>query len=191
MITFAATKQTLTIMNQTMKDLNLDIQKSALAEGNKVPNMGTDLNPVMTTEEFHQLLEENTRKQNELRVERQERMANLQEAYTTTIDAIVAQEHAVTDALHKRRAEFEEAKRFYDLAIRGYAKDRNLAGQKYNKDKAELIGEFATQNEQLQTERHNIFERFGRSGQIVGDMEGLLHPEWRKHKPKVGGSEDE
>ena len=190
MITFVATKQTLTIMNQTMKDLNLDIQKSALAEGNKVPNMGTDLNPVMTTEEFHQLLEENTRKQNELRVERQERMADLQEAYSTTIDAIVGQEHAVTDALRKRRAEFEEAKRFYDLAIRGYAKDRNLAGQKYNKGKAELIGEFSTRNEQLQMERHDIFERYKRSGGIVEDMEGLLHLEWRRKK-KAGGSEDE
>lgn len=123
-----------------------------------------NLQEKMTTEEFHQLLEENTRKQNELRVERQERMANLQEVYTATIDAIVGQEHAVTDALHKRRAEFEEAKRFYDLAIRGYAKDRNLAGQKYNKGKAELIGELTTRNEQLQMERHDIFERYMRSG---------------------------
>lgn len=163
-----------------MKDHNSQENKNMEAQASAVVTM--------TTEEFHQLLEENTRKQNELRVERQERMADLQEAYTTTIDAIVSQEHAVTDALHKRRAEFEETKRFYDLAIRGYAKDRNLAGQKYNKDKAELIGEFATRNEQLQMERHNIFERFGRSGG-VGDMEGLLHPEW-KRKMKADNTEE-
>lgn len=150
-----------------MKDNNSAIQESALIEGNKVPTAGTELNPVMTTEEFHMLLEENTQKQNELRMERQKKLGELQETYTATIDAIVGQEQAVKDTLRKHRAEFEEAQRYYELSIRGLSKDRNLAGQKYNKGKAELTSEFATLNEKLQMERHAIFERYSRSGETV------------------------
>lgn len=124
----------------------------------------TNTTEKMTTEEFHRLLEENTELQNKLRAERQQKLADLHASYDVTLDAIMKKENTATDNLRKRREEFEAAKRTYELAMRSYAKARNSVGHEYNQGKAAIISEFATRNEQLQSDRHNIFERFRDSG---------------------------
>lgn len=124
----------------------------------------TNTTEKMTTEEFHRLLEENTERQNKLRVERQQKLADLHASYDVTLDAIMEKENTATDNLRKRREEFEAAKRTYELAMRSYAKARNSVGHEYNQGKAAIISEFASLNEQLQSERHRIFDRFRDSG---------------------------
>lgn len=124
----------------------------------------TNTTEKMTTEEFHRLLEENTELQNKLRVERQQKLADLHASYDVTLDAIMEKENTATDNLRKRREEFEAAKRTYELAMRSYAKARNSVGHEYNQGKAAIISEFASLNEQLQSERHRIFDRFRDSG---------------------------
>lgn len=124
----------------------------------------TNTTEKMTTEEFHRLLEENTERQNKLRVERQQKLADLHASYDVTLDAIMEKENTATDNLRKRREEFEAAKRTYELAMRSYAKARNSVGHEYNQGKAAIISEFTSLNEQLQSERHRIFDRFRDSG---------------------------
>lgn len=127
-------------------------------------NNSTNTTEKMTTEEFHRLLEENTERQNKLRVERQQKLADLHASYDVTLDAIMEKENTATDNLRKRREEFEAAKRTYELAMRSYAKARNSVGHEYNQGKAAIISEFTSLNEQLQSERHRIFDRFRDSG---------------------------
>ena len=164
-----------------MKDNNSQENKNMEAQASAVVTM--------TTEEFHRLLEENTRKQNELRTKRQEKLANLHTAYDHSIDAVIDHERQVTDDFRKSRAAFEEHKQMYDIKMRKLSKARNEIGREYQQGKAQLTNEMTILNEQLQSERHDIFERYRKSGgQIVGDMAGLLHPAW-KREMKADASE--
>ena len=152
--------------NNSQENKNMEAQASAVV--------------TMTTEEFHRLLEENTRKQNELRTERHEKLAAMHTAYVQSIDAVIDHERQATDDFRKSRAAFEEHKQMYDIKMRNLSKARNEIGLEYQKSKAQLTNEMAILNEQLQSERHDIFERYRKSGgQIVGDMAGLLHPAWK------------
>ena len=138
-----------------MKDNNSQENKNMEAQASEV---------TMTTEEFHRLLEENTRKQNELRTKRQEKLANLHTAYDHSIDAVIDHERQVTDDFRKSRAAFEEHKQMYDIKMRKLSKARNEIGREYQQGKAQLTNEMTILNEQLQSERHDIFERYRKSG---------------------------
>lgn len=146
----------------------------------------TNTTEKMTTEEFHRLLEENIQKQAEARTNYQLQLTDLQERYTKAIDQIAEEEKTALDTFRKARADFERAKAEYDDAVRYLSKQRNAAGRTHNERKAQQVGLFALLNNELQSERHNIFERFRDSGgQIVGDMAELLHPSWSKRKKRV------
>ncbi len=83
-----------------------------------------------------------------------------------------------------------EPKEEYELNIRSLRKDRNDAGRRYNVGKAKLKNYWSTENEKIQSERHNIFERYRDSGGVLmGDTEGLLHPGWTRDKK--GGMSNE
>ena len=118
----------------------------------------------LTTEEFHKLLAENTAKLNELRFDYAQRLADIQDKYNKDLDKIIAQEHHENDELRKARKEYERAKEEFELNIRSLKKDRNDAGRRYNVDKAKLKNYWSTENEKIQSERDNIFERYRDSG---------------------------
>lgn len=118
----------------------------------------------LTTEEFHKLLAENTTNQNELRFYYAQQLADIQDKYNKDLDKIIAQEHHENDELRKARKEYERAKEEYELNIRSLKKDRNDAGRRYSVDKAKLKNYWSTENEKIQSERHNIFERYRDSG---------------------------
>ena len=139
----------------------------------------------MTTEEFHRLLEENVSLQAESRSAYQSQLTDLQDRYTKAIDQIIEEEKTALDTFRKARADFERAKAEYDDAMRYLAKMRNNAGRTYNERKAQQAGLFALRNNELQSERHNIFERFRDSGgQFLDDASQLLHPYWWKREKK-------
>lgn len=144
----------------------------------------------LTTEEFHKLLAENTAKLNALRFDYTQQLADVQDKYNKDLDEIIAQEHHENDELRKARKEYERAKEEYELNIRSLRKDRNDAGRRYNVGKAKLKNYWSTENEKIQSERHNIFERYRDSGgALTGNTEGLLHPSWSREKK--GGVSDE
>lgn len=118
----------------------------------------------LTTEEFHKLLAENTAKLNELRFDYAQRLAGLQDRYNEDLDKIIAQEHHENDELRKARKEYERAKEEYELNIRSLKKDRNDTRRSYDIEKAILKNYWSTKNEEIQSERHNIFERYRDSG---------------------------
>lgn len=143
-------------------------------------------------ERFHELLAANTKKLNDLRLEYAQRMADAQDDYDKAIDSVTADEHLENDVLHKARKEYERARKEYELNIRSLKKDRNNAVRKYVLAKASAKNYWSTENEKIQMERHNIFERFRDSREVFTDDEavkGLLHPGWTRDKK--GGDDGE
>lgn len=118
----------------------------------------------LTTEEFHKLLAENTANLNELRFYYAQQLADVRDKYNKDLDKSIAQEHHENDELRKARKEYERAKEEYELNIRSLTKDRNDAGRRYNVGKAKLKNYWSIENEKIQSERHNIFERYRDSG---------------------------
>ena len=144
----------------------------------------------MTTEEFHKLLEENTKLVNVERTNHQNALAYAQNVYTESIDAIIQDEKLALETFRLAREEFETAKKEYDDMIRRCAKRRNEAGQRYNREKADAKSLWCLNNNRLQSERHNLFERFRDSGgQFLDDASGLLHPGWTRRKKGVSDEE--
>lgn len=118
----------------------------------------------LTTEEFHKLLADNTAKLNELRMFYAQQSAKMHDEYHDDMDSYLAQEHQANDELHDARKAYEDAKERYELTIQSLRKDRNKAGHKYNVGKADLKNYWTTKNEKIQSERHNIFERYRDGG---------------------------
>lgn len=146
----------------------------------------------LITEKFHELLAANTKKLNDLRLEYAQRMADAQDDYDKAIDSVTKDEHLEDDVLHKARKEYDKARKEYELNIRSLKKDRNNAVRKYVLAKASAKNYWSTENEKIQMERHNIFERFRDSREVFTDDEavkGLLHPGWTRDKK--GGMSDE
>lgn len=144
----------------------------------------------LSTEKFQALLAANTAKQSKLRLDYAQRLADLHGKYDDHLDAILAAEHQATDELHDARMVYEVAKEQYEVELRSLRKRRNEAGRKYNVGKAEAKNFWTTENEKIQSERHNIFERYRDSGGVLPkEAEGLLHPGWTRDKE--GGMSDE
>ncbi len=147
-------------------------------------------NPI--TEKFHELLAANTKKLNDLRLEYAQRMADAKDEYDKAIDKIIEDEYQENVSLYLAKQEFERAKKEYGLNLNSLQKDRNNAGRKYAAAKASAKNYWATENEKIQMERHNIFERFRDSREVFADDEavkGLLHP--GRTRDKKGGNDGE
>lgn len=144
----------------------------------------------MTTEDFHTLLEANTTELSEARRAYATAISNLHQSYDDAMDIILKKEHQANAELRKAREVFEKAKEGHKLFLRQLKRERNEVGRIHNENKAEAKNHWAEVNEEIQSKRHNIFERYRNSGgALSGDMEGLLHPGWTKDKK--GGVSDE
>lgn len=170
-------------------------QENAQQDGNNMPSpgknesVGTNDKP-LTTEGFHTLLAANTFKQSKLRAAYTTEITDLQQEYDDTLDAILEKEHQANFELREARDEYEKAKEEYEQTLRDLKRERNEAGRTYNKGKAEAKNRWTVSNEEIQSERHNIFERFRKSGGVLSQgTEGLLHPAWTREKK--GGMSDE
>lgn len=144
-------------------------QENAQQDGNNMPSpgknesVGTNDKP-LTTEGFHTLLAANTFKLSQLRATYATEIADLQKEYDDTLDEILEKEHQANFELREARDEYERAKEEYEQTLRDLKRERNEAGQAYNKGKAEAKNRWSSDNEDIQTKRHNIFERFRKSG---------------------------
>lgn len=170
-------------------------QENAQQDGNNMPSpgknesVGTNDKP-LTTEGFQILLAANTFKQSKLRAAYATEITDLQQEYDDTLDAILEKEHQANFELREARDVYERAKEEHEQILRDLKRERNEAGQKYNKGKAEAKNRWTVDNEEIQSERHNIFERYRDSGGVLTQgTEGLLHPGWTRDKK--GGMSDE
>ena len=186
-----------------MENNNNQVQNNAAAQAaqsqasdnigaqQEVNNEGTGKNgKPLTTEGFHTLLAANTLKLSKLRAAYATEITDLQQEYDNTLDTILEKEHQANFELREARDEFEKAKEDYEQTLRDLKRERNEAGQTYNKGKAEAKNRWSVDNETIQSERHNLFERFRKSGGVLSQgTEGLLHPAWTREKK--GGMSDE
>lgn len=144
-------------------------QENAQQDGNNMPSpgknegVGTNDKP-FTTEGFHTMLAANTFKLSQLRAAYATEIADLQQEYDDTLDKILEKEHQANFELREARDEYERAKEEYEQTLRDLKRERNEAGRTYNKGKAEAKNRWTVSNEEIQSERHNIFERFRKSG---------------------------
>ena len=146
----------------------------------------------LTTEQFHQLLAANTAKQNQLRLDYAQRMADAKDKYDKALKVYLSQEHYENEELRKAKKAYEEAKEKFEAYLLALRKDRHDAADTYDAAKAKIKNYWATENEKIQCERHNIFERFRESREVWTDDEavkGLLHPGWTRDKK--GGNDGE
>lgn len=148
-------------------------------------------NPI--TEKFHELLAANTKKLNDLRLEYAQRMAKAQDKYDKALKVYLSQEHYENEEFRKEKKAYEEAKEKFEFYLLALRKDRHDAADTYAAAKAKIKNYWATENEKIQIERHNIFERFRDSREVFTDDEavkGLLHPGWTKDNKKGGDDGD-
>lgn len=161
-----------------------------MKDNNKNIELQTDN---LTTEQFHQLLAANTAKQNQLRLDYAQRMANAKDKYDKALKVYLSQEHYENEELRKAKKAYEEAKEKFEAYLLALRKDRHDAADTYDAAKAKIKNYWATENEKIQCERHNIFERFRESREVWTDDEavkGLLHPGWTKEDKKGGDDGD-
>lgn len=168
--------------NNSQEQDTVQTENSNVSQADSPEVAATELQP-LSTEKFQTLLAANTAKLNKLRMEYAQDLSDLQDAYEARLDGFLIQEHLANKKLHDARKVFEEAKEKYELDLRDLRKNRNEIGRKYNVEKAEAKNHWATENEKIQSERHNIFERFRDSGGVLPkEAEGLLHPGWSRDK---------
>lgn len=118
----------------------------------------------MTTEHFHTLLEANTTELSKARKTYTTAISDLQQSYDEAMDIILKKEHQANAELRKAREEFERAKEGHELFLRQLKRERNEVGRIHNEEKAEAKNHWAEVNEEIQSKRHNIFERYRNSG---------------------------
>ena len=118
----------------------------------------------LTTERFHSLLVLNTVELSKLRVDYAKRLAAVQRVYDDDMDRLLALEHQANDELHDARKAYEDAKQKYEQDLRNLKTSRNEAEHRRNEDKAHAKNFWALANEKIQSERHNLFERYRNSG---------------------------
>lgn len=158
---------------------NIDTQDVV---NNKKENAGTQDEP-LTTEGFHALLEANTFELSKARKAYATAISDLQQSYDDAMDIILKKEHQANAELRKAREEFERAKEGHELFLRQLKRERNEVGRIHNEDKAEAKNRWSVTNEEIQSKRHDIFERYRNSGGVLsGATEGLLHPGWTRDK---------
>lgn len=118
----------------------------------------------LTTEQFHSLLVLNTVEQSKLRVDYAKRLAAVQRVYDDDMDRLLALEHQANDEFHDARKAYEDARQKYEQDLRNLKTSRNEAEHRRNEDKAHAKNFWALANEKIQSERHNLFERYRNSG---------------------------
>lgn len=144
----------------------------------------------MTTELFHAQLEENIVRAADERKRHQAELKIISRNYEETLGNIERMEDKAGENYRRARNAFEDAKKEYQEALREYRMLRNEAGLIRDEAKVKETNLWTLNNNTIQSDRHNIFERYRDAGGVLtGAEEGLLHPGWTKDKK--GGVSDE
>ena len=147
-------------------------QENAQQDGNNVQWPGNNERVVtndmpLTTEDFHALLKMKPIELSGARAAYAADLADLQQEYDDTLTEILKEEHQANDELREAREDYERAKEYYERSLRELKKKRNDAGRKHSMGKAEAKNRWASSNEDIQARRHNLFEWYRNSGEIV------------------------
>lgn len=146
---------------------------------------------VMTTDEFHRQLVENTEAINKERMAYEHKKIQLQQE----CDCQKSLADSILESIQRERQEleleFSSKKSSLNDRERNTHDSRRKAPEIYLTGMAEAKGDHALKNLELQNQRHKIFEAYRNSGgQDLRDFPDLvLKTDWTRPKPKDGGVE--
>lgn len=146
---------------------------------------------VMTIDEFHRQLVENTEAINEERMAYERKKIQLQQE----CDCQKSLADSILESIQRERQEleleFSSKKSSLNDRERNAHESRRKATELYLTGMAEAKGVHALKNLELQNQRHKIFEAYRNSGgQDLRDFPDLvLKTDWSRPKPKDGGVE--
>lgn len=118
----------------------------------------------MTTELFHAQLEENIVRAADERKRHQAELQAISRNYESELDSIERMENEAGENYRRARNAFEEAKAKYNEKLRCYRKLRNEAGFRRDEAKVRETNLWTLNNNTIQSDRHNIFERYREAG---------------------------
>jgi hypothetical protein len=146
---------------------------------------------VMTTDEFHRQLVENTEAINKEREDFERKKIQLQQECDCQKDLANQAQEAVLREKFEAEQEFSRKKIHFDALERNIRDGRRKATELYLTGMAKVKSEHALKNLELQNQRHKIFEAYRNSGgQALRDFPDLvLKTDWTRPKPKDGGVE--
>lgn len=146
---------------------------------------------VMTTDEFHRQLVENTEAINKEREDFERKKIQLQQECDCQKDLANQAHEAVLRDKFKAEQEFTRKKIHFDALERNIRDGRRKATELYLTGMAKVKSEHTLKNLELQNQRHKIFEAYRNSGgQALLDFPDLvLKTDWSRPKPKDGGVE--
>uniref|UniRef100_UPI003FEE8D7A hypothetical protein n=1 Tax=Segatella copri TaxID=165179 RepID=UPI003FEE8D7A len=146
---------------------------------------------VMTIDEFHRQLVENTEAINEERMAYERKKIQLQQECDCQKDLANQAQEAVLREKFEAEQEFTRKKIHFDALERNIRDGRRKATELYLTGMAKVKSEHAMKNLELQNQRHKIFEAYRNSGgQDLRDFPDLvLKTDWTRPKPKDGGVE--
>ena len=146
---------------------------------------------VMTIDEFHRQLVENTEAINKEREEYEYKRAELQQDLDDqktfcSVSSRKLQKEKLEYKIHVNRQQemFEQT----ECNIR---ETLTRANKEFNEKYAKLKSEHALKNLELQNQRHKIFEAYRNSGgaNLAEDSQQMYPEGWSRPKPKDGGVE--
>lgn len=146
---------------------------------------------VMTIDEFHRQLVENTEAINEERMAYERKKIQLQQE----CDCQKSLADSILESIQRERKdlelEFDSKMSSLNDRERSTHDSRRKATELYLTGMAEAKGVHALKNLELQNQRHKIFEAYRNSGgQDLRDFPDLvLKTDWTRPKPKDGGVE--
>lgn len=146
---------------------------------------------VMTIDEFHRQLVENTEAINKERMAYERKKIQLQQE----CDCQKSLADSILESIQRERKdlelEFSSKKSSLNDRERNAHESRRKATELYLTGMAEAKGVHALKNLELQNQRHKIFEAYRNSGgQDLRDFPDLvLKTDWTRPKPKDGGVE--
>ena len=146
---------------------------------------------VMTIDEFHRQLVENTEAINKERMAYERKKIQLQQE----CDCQKSLADSILESIQRERKdlelEFSSKKSSLNDRERNVHESRRKATELYLTGMAEAKGVHALKNLELQNQRHKIFEAYRNSGgQDLRDFPDLvLKTDWTRPKPKDGGVE--
>ena len=146
---------------------------------------------VMTIDEFHRQLVENTEAINEERMAYERKKIQLQQE----CDCQKSLADSILESIQRERKdlelEFSSKKSSLNDRERNAHESRRKATELYLTGMAKVKSEHAMKNLELQNQRHKIFEAYRNSGgQDLRDFPDLvLKTDWTRPKPKDGGVE--
>ena len=147
---------------------------------------------VMTTDEFHRHVVENTELMNKEREDFERKKIQLQQECDCQKDLANQAQEAVLREKFEAEQEFSRKKIHFDALERNIRDGRRKATELYLTGMAKVKSDHALKNLELQNQRHKIFEAYRNSGgaNLAEDSQQMYPEGWSRPKPENGGVEE-